>query len=1151
MSLMKANDSILKPFKCARCAVGRWLLLAMMGGLLAPACRSAPLPADTTLEIVTDLAELGRLAKEDQSRTISLRIEGAVRWSSKAEGRIILSDDTSILQLELNLPCPLPDFGDRHLLEGDCLVSRAGDVIRLSGVPVVDHDGTHGMEEEASGIIDLEAGRHAIRAAWFNRTGGYGLRVEIEGPDLPRQTVPADLLFRLETISSAATNHINGLNYRSYEGRAWKYLPNVDHIVPVVTGVATDFETAVRSRENHVALLFSGFIEIPKTGSYTFYLQSDDGSRLFIGDSSLRIHTLGRGALPLTRSDAEAEPAEEPEFKWTEIEGAVTSVYRTLGSLEIEVMTKQGLIKVNVAEDSGRSYTLMPQNRIRVTGLARRIRTVDRGWVRGELFVQQWDDVEQLYIVPNIWTEYPRIAIGDLVTMGSSNRTGTVVHLKGGIVSQGVGKPLLLEDESGCIVLSDKVPAGRVGQLSDVLGRVALKGSDLVLQSAHFPQGEERGTETNRLPVLTTVERIYQLSHEEAAWGYPVKVRGVITSIKDYVGGFEGAVIQGATGGIYVDLNTQGYPVRLEIGEYCEIEGTTAPFLFQPDLKLTRLKRLGVSALPTPVQPTWDQLINGSLHCNYVELEGVVTSIKDYTITLLTRDGRINVRLFPMGAEIPPSSLGATLRLRGCVYATWDDKTGELLVGDLRLDQQQVTMIHPAPLDPFAIPLKNISDLLQFDPQAGALHRVRVSGVLVYQDEQISCLMDGEHGLRYIPAEAVGTRIGDRVEVVGFVDLSGPSPLLRDAVVRGIETVDLPEPRRLEAHTLMRAEYDATWVQVKGLLLEVSTLPDGTVFDMQSGLRRFTATVRDQDDLDELPTPGSTLELTGVYLVQGGRRLPGRPNDSFNLLLNSGRDIRVISRPPWWTFRRLGSAVGLLIGVLLASLVWINLLHRKVEQRTEQLGDQIRRREIEQERTRVAQDLHDDLGGGLTEVNMLASLIQSPTTTSEEKARYVDELNELALRMVASLDEIVWAINPRNDTITSLADYFGLYAQRLLELASVGCGLDVAENLPNQPLAPRFRQEMFLAFKEALINVVQHANATKVWVRISIQDNEMVVIVTDDGCGIMPGEREAGADGLANMCERMKALGGQCDIQSDQNKGTTVRLQAAIDKALK
>ncbi|RKX39363.1 MAG: hypothetical protein DRP64_14365 [Verrucomicrobia bacterium] len=179
---------------------------------------------------------------------------------------------------------------------------------------------------------------------------------------------------------------------------------------------------------------------------------------------------------------------------------------------------------------------------------------------------------------------------------------------------------------------------------------------------------------------------------------------------------------------------------------------------------------------------------------------------------------------------------------------------------------------------------------------------------------------------------------------------------------------------------------------------------------------------------------------------------------------------------------------------------------------------------------------------------MLAALLKNPATSADEKTRYANEMNELALRMVTSLDEIVWAVNPRNDTIASLAGYFGAYAQRLLELASVGCGLDVAEDLPDESLDPRYRQELFLAFKEALTNVVQHAGATKAWLRISVQDNELVVIVSDDGCGILSGTREAGADGLANMQERLSAIDGHCEIQSDPEKGTTVRLQAPIQR---
>jgi signal transduction histidine kinase len=229
------------------------------------------------------------------------------------------------------------------------------------------------------------------------------------------------------------------------------------------------------------------------------------------------------------------------------------------------------------------------------------------------------------------------------------------------------------------------------------------------------------------------------------------------------------------------------------------------------------------------------------------------------------------------------------------------------------------------------------------------------------------------------------------------------------------------------------------------------------------------------------------------------------------------------------------------------------VLRRRVADRTRELEVQIqkrqfaeRRREIEQERARVAHDLHDDLGSGLTEVNMLTTLIKSPTTSPEEKERYTGELSDLALRMVTSLDEIVWAVNPRNDTIASLASYFGSYAQRLLELASVACGLDIADDLPEYPLDPKFRQELFFAFKEALTNVVRHARATQVWLRISTADNWLVVQVADNGCGLDPRSRLPGDDGIANMNERLQALDGRCDITSDSQRGTTIEFRAPL-----
>jgi signal transduction histidine kinase len=197
----------------------------------------------------------------------------------------------------------------------------------------------------------------------------------------------------------------------------------------------------------------------------------------------------------------------------------------------------------------------------------------------------------------------------------------------------------------------------------------------------------------------------------------------------------------------------------------------------------------------------------------------------------------------------------------------------------------------------------------------------------------------------------------------------------------------------------------------------------------------------------------------------------------------------------------------------------------------------------------MAQDLHDDLGAGLTEVNMLGSLVRSATTTADEKSRYLDQLAQVARRLVTSLDEIVWAVNPRKDSVASLASYFASYAQQFLELASVSCGLDIAENLPRCPLNSKFRHSLFLAFKEALNNIARHAGASEARLQIKVEGDQLVLALTDNGRGLDASEPGPGADGLLNMRQRISALGGQCDVNSLGQTGTMVLFRVPVPQA--
>ena len=318
-------------------------------------------------------------------------------------------------------------------------------------------------------------------------------------------------------------------------------------------------------------------------------------------------------------------------------------------------------------------------------------------------------------------------------------------------------------------------------------------------------------------------------------------------------------------------------------------------------------------------------------------------------------------------------------------------------------------------------------------------------------------------------------RLGDHVEVLGYVSQGDYTPTLQDASYRIIAAGPPVKPLPVSVTEALKGERDCCLIQVTAKLLDRAWHGSETYLILQDGNLLFHANLKQAEASDAFASleNGSRVSVTGVCKIDPGEWQAGEDwrAKSFQIELRSVADVAVLQSPPWWTLKKVLWIAGGLGLVSLAAFGWVMVLQRQVAERSRQLETQIqerqraeRRREIELERARVAHDLHDDLGSGLAEVNILTTLVKSPATSAEEKNRYLDVLTETARHMVASLDEIVWAVNPRNDTIASLASYFGSYAQRLLDLAAVSCGLDVAEDLPDHPLDPKFRQEVFLAF---------------------------------------------------------------------------------------
>jgi signal transduction histidine kinase/ligand-binding sensor domain-containing protein len=243
----------------------------------------------------------------------------------------------------------------------------------------------------------------------------------------------------------------------------------------------------------------------------------------------------------------------------------------------------------------------------------------------------------------------------------------------------------------------------------------------------------------------------------------------------------------------------------------------------------------------------------------------------------------------------------------------------------------------------------------------------------------------------------------------------------------------------------------------------------------------------------------------------------------------------------WW-FHVLGGVATVLVA---SGMVWFDT-RRRMRRRLEKLE---RARAMERERARIAQDIHDDLGASLTHIAMLSGSARGDLDVPEPVAKNLNRIFVRARELTRTMDEIVWAVNPQHDTLDSLANYLNRFAHDYLSAAEIRCRLDLPLQLPALPVTAEIRHNLFLAFKEALHNAVQHGAATEVRVELKLEMEQLTLRVADDGRGFDPAApagdhtlagRIVHGNGLANMRRRLAEINGMCEIHSESGRGTTV-----------
>jgi signal transduction histidine kinase/ligand-binding sensor domain-containing protein len=374
-----------------------------------------------------------------------------------------------------------------------------------------------------------------------------------------------------------------------------------------------------------------------------------------------------------------------------------------------------------------------------------------------------------------------------------------------------------------------------------------------------------------------------------------------------------------------------------------------------------------------------------------------------------------------------------------------------------------------------------------------------------------------------------------------------PPPVLVDSV-----SVDNQRLAIYDGHSPLRAPPTNKVVDLRSADAVLRLAPRHRKIDIEFTALSFTApeNVRVQYQLENVDEGWVTVEAdkprsaSYARLPAGEYRFRVKACNNDGVWNEQGASLRLVVAPffynTWW-FRLL------LLAAFTASVIGV-VRYVSFRRLRAQLLVLEQQNALHRERARIAKDIHDDLGASLTQIAFLGELAQQDRAEPEKASERVERISLTARQAVKSLDEIVWAVNPRNDTLAHLIDYAAQHALDYLRVAGVRCRLDLPEQVPVHEVSTDIRHNLFLAMKEALTNIAKHAQATEVWLRVKIADAALVVIIEDNGRGFSARSDAPGADGLRNMDQRLAAIGGTCEIESEPGTGTRVRMQVPWPK---
>ena len=203
--------------------------------------------------------------------------------------------------------------------------------------------------------------------------------------------------------------------------------------------------------------------------------------------------------------------------------------------------------------------------------------------------------------------------------------------------------------------------------------------------------------------------------------------------------------------------------------------------------------------------------------------------------------------------------------------------------------------------------------------------------------------------------------------------------------------------------------------------------------------------------------------------------------------------------------------------------------------------------QLSTEKHRIATDIHDDIGSDLSALNMQIERIREKAKTSKQPLKELDNLVESSRDIAKKVREVIWTINARHDTLSSIINYFDLYAEDFFEPTDIVVRTSIPTQIPDVVISGDSRKVLLMCFKETLNNAYKHAHATEIHIAFTTDNHLLTITIADNGVGFDPvlTQTTANGNGLVNLQERMTSIGGHCAIQTSQ-QGTAVNFSLPI-----